>query len=254
MSAISSRAWAAAAPGQPRMARAANAEGLLPQRQLVLGAGVAAASLVGSAAPARHEEADAWQPPATPAEALEILYAGNHRFAAGRPSAARRDMQRVKEVADRQQPFAAVLGCADSRVPIEIVFDQGFGDLFVNRIAGNVATNENIGSIEFASLVLGIKVIYVLGHTACGAVTAALTGDEVPGQISGLFQHLRPAVRASGGDLDVAVRANVVNQAQTIAESSPVIARLIREKRVTIAGGVYDLQTSVVTPVEIPAA
>jgi hypothetical protein len=116
-------------------------------------------------------------------------------------------MARVKEVATRQAPFAAFLGCADSRVPIEIVFDQGFRDLCVTRIAGNVATNENIGSLEFGTSVLEAKVPYFPGHTSCGEVIQALKGDEVPGQISGLLQHLRPAVEQSRGNLTIAVQS-----------------------------------------------
>ena len=139
--------------------------------------------------------------PATPEEALKVLYSGNSRFASGK-SEANRDMTRVRVVAREQKPFAAFLGCADSRVPIEIVFDQGFGDLFVTRIAGNVASSENIGSLEFGTQVLGAKVLYVLGHTECGAVNATMKGTDVPGQISGLFQYIRPAVKTSGGDLN----------------------------------------------------
>lgn len=185
-----------------------------------------------------------------PAEALKKLYEGNQRFAAGKPLAENRDMDRVRALAAGQKPFAAFLGCADSRVPIEIVFDQGFGDVFVTRIAGNVACSENIGSLEFGTRILGARVLYVLGHTECGAVQATLKGDEVPGQISGLFQYIRPAVRQAP-NLTAAVHQNVRNQALLLAESSPVIGKLIREKELIIAGGVYDLKTGIVTPVEL---
>ena len=187
----------------------------------------------------------------SPDELLARLYRGNHRFVTEKPMAAHRDLKRVKTIATRQNPFAAFLGCADSRVPIEIVFDQGFGDLFVTRIAGNIASSENVGSLEFGTQILGARVLYVLGHTNCGAVTAAMKGDEVPGQISGLFQYIRPAVKSSRGNLDTAVRDNVRNQAIVLAESSPVISKLIRRKELLVAGGVYDLQTGLVTPVEI---
>jgi carbonic anhydrase len=186
-----------------------------------------------------------------PDEVLELLAAGNRRFVAGQPLAPNRGFERLRETATRQAPIAAFLGCADSRVPIEIVFDQGFGDLFVTRVAGNVATPEIIGSVEFGTAELGAKVLYVLGHTACGAVTAAVARTEVPGQISSLFQHLRPAVRAAGDDVARAVRENVRYQANLIAESSPVIARLIAAGRLKVAGGVYDLATGRVTPVEV---
>ena len=189
---------------------------------------------------------------ASPADVLAYLYAGNERFAKGEPLAKHRNIERVRAVAKEQKPFAAFLGCADSRVPIEIVFDQGFGDLFVTRIAGNIASSENVGSLEFGTLVLGAKVLFVLGHSNCGAVTATIKADEVPGQISGLFQHIRPAAKEAKGDLAKAVEVNVRNQATTLAESSPVIAKLVREKKLVIAGGVYDLSTGKVARVELP--
>lgn len=108
----------------------------------------------------------------------------------------------------------------------------------------------HIGSLEFGTRVLGARVLYVLGHTECGAVHATMKGDEVPGQISGLFQYIRPAVRQAP-DLAAAVNQNVRNQALLLAESSPVIGRLLRQGELIIAGGVYDLKTGVVTPVEI---
>lgn len=188
----------------------------------------------------------------SPADVLAYLYAGNERFAKGEPMAKHRNIERVRAVAKEQRPFAAFLGCADSRVPIEIVFDQGFGDLFVTRIAGNIASSENVGSLEFGTLVLGAKVLFVLGHSNCGAVAATIKADEVPGQISGLFQHIRPAAKEAKGDLAIAVEVNVRNQATTLAESSPVIAKLVREKKLVIAGGVYDLSTGKVAPVELP--
>jgi carbonic anhydrase len=185
----------------------------------------------------------------TPDQVLNLLYEGNQRFAQGRPMAPNRDLARLKEIAPRQRPVAAFLGCADSRVPIEIIFDQGFGDVFVTRIAGNIATPEDIGSLEFGTKVLGAKVLYILGHTNCGAVTAAMKGEAVPGQISALFSYLRPAVKASGGDVELAIRANVRHQAATLAESSPVIAGLIKSGELKVAGGVYDLASGRVHPI-----
>ena len=189
--------------------------------------------------------------PQTAEEAMKLLIDGNRRFAEGHSLSSNRDMTRVREVANGQKPFAAFLGCADSRVPIEIVFDQGFGDLFVTRIAGNVASSENIGSLEFGTKILGAKVLYVLGHTSCGAVSATMKGDEVPGQISGLFQHIRPAVKAAGGDLNRAISENVRNQAILLAEASPTISKLVQRKELIVAGGVYDLSTGLVTPVDV---
>lgn len=187
----------------------------------------------------------------SPKEALDFLGAGNARFATGRSAAPNRDIERLRQVAPQQTPFAAFLGCADSRVPIEIVFDQGFGDLFVTRIAGNVAATENIASLEFATQVLGVKVLYVLGHTSCGAVAAAAKAEPVPGQISALFQHIRPAVRAAHGDVAAAIRENVKFQAQTLVEASTVISSLVSSGKVVVAGGIFDLESGRVEPVDL---
>ena len=216
-------------------------------------AGVAASGVVAArsswAAASGLERAPATD--MSPLEALDFLREGNTRFVAGRSAAPNRDIERLREVAPRQTPFAAFLGCADSRVPIEIVFDQGFGDLFVTRIAGNVAATENIASLEFATEVLGVKVVYVLGHTSCGAVAAAAKAAPVPGQISALFQHIRPAVRAAKGDVAAAIRENVRLQAQTLVEGSTVISSLVSSGKVTVAGGVFDLQTGRVEDVDL---
>ena len=171
----------------------------------------------------------------------------------GKITAPHRNMARLKEVAAGQKPFAAVLGCADSRVPVEIVFDQGFGDVFVTRIAGNVADPAIIGSLEFGTEVLGAQVLYVLGHSKCGAVSATLKGDAVPGQISTLYQHIRRAAKESHGDLDLAIRRNVEIQAEILSEASPVIARRIADGQLIIAGGVYDLESGKVKPIELAA-
>lgn len=232
---------------------------LLTRRSLLLKGTVASACWVAglSAQYSAHsimaEEQQNAAKPSTPAEWLEQLYVGNRRFAAGK-SKANRDLNRVREVAHQQKPFAAFLGCADSRVPIEIVFDQGFGDLFVTRIAGNVASSENIGSLEFGTQILGAKVLYVLGHTECGAVTATMKGTDVPGQISGLFQYIRPAVKAAGGDLYKAICENVRNQAILLAEASPVISKMVQRKELIVAGGIYDLATGIVTAVDLPVS
>jgi len=188
-------------------------------------------------------------PDLTPDQALALLYEGNQRFVEGKIEAPHRNMERLREVVPKQTPFAAVLGCADSRVPVEIVFDQGFGDLFVARVAGNVLDAAIIGSLEYGCLVLGAKVVLVLGHSNCGAVSAAIEGKAVPGQISTLYQHLEPAVRPANGDLAAATTNNVRIQADLLAGSSPVIGGLIKDGKVKVAGGVYDLGSGKVTPV-----
>ena len=147
---------------------------LLGQSMLTAACGVAGfTSLMAADDDSNSQSAS--KAPETPEEAMKLLIDGNRRFAEGKTISSNRDMSRVREVANGQKPFAAFLGCADSRVPIEIVFDQGFGDLFVTRIAGNVASSENIGSLEFGTKIPGAKVLYVLGHTRCGAVSAAVS-------------------------------------------------------------------------------
>ena len=117
---------------------------------------------------------------------------------------------------DKQEPFAGVLSCADSRVPVELVFDQTIGQIFVARVAGNIVSPEIIGSLEYGVAVLGLKVLVVLGHTACGAVKAAIKGDSVPGQISVLYQRLQTAVSKAGGDVNKASELNAVVQADLL--------------------------------------
>lgn len=211
-----------------------------------LAAGVFTRPLAAESAPSRPLE-----PYADPQAALAALYQGNARFVQGEVMAPNRNMSRLKEVAAGQKPFAAFLGCADSRVPIEIVFDQGFGDIFVTRIAGNVADPAIIGSLEFGTEVLGAQVLYVLGHTRCGAVSATMAGNDVPGQISTLYQHIRRAAKESGGDVNTAIARNVEIQAEILKEASPVIARRVKAGSLIIAGGVYDLDTGKVTPVTV---
>ena len=228
------------------------------RRDLLKSAATTAAAVAGAAtvlgAPrslfAAEAEARHFPEVQTPDEAIARLVEGNRRFVAGNVQAPNRNMARLKEVAAGQRPFAAFLGCADSRVPIEIVFDQGFGDLFVTHIAGNVADSAIIGSLEFGTLVLGAKVLCVLGHSKCGAVDATIRSQEVPGQISTLYQHIRRAAKESKGDLNVAIKRNVEVQVEILKEASPVLAKLMREGKLKVVGGVYDLDSGVVTMVE----
>ncbi len=135
----------------------------------------------------------------TPDAALQQLVDGNNRFVERKRQNPHQTPARLIEVAQGQRPFAAILGCSDSRVPTEVIFDQGFGDLFVVRVAGNIATTEEIASQEFGTLVLGAKVLLVLGHSRCGAVQAAIKGGDFPGLIESLVQSIRPAVDSSEG-------------------------------------------------------
>ena len=213
-----------------------------------LGAGAALAPAALHAAPAGFYDLDRVDT-STPQGALAELTAGNARFVGGQVMAPHRNLARLKEVSASQKPFAAFLGCADSRVPIEIVFDQGFGDVFPVRVAGNIVTPEVTGSLEFGTAVLGAKVLFVLGHSGCGAVAATIKGDAVPGQISTLYQHIAPAVDVAGNDLPAAVAANVRVQAGLLRRS-PVIAGLVREGKLLVVGGVYDLATGRVVMVD----
>jgi carbonic anhydrase len=186
----------------------------------------------------------------TPEQALQRLIEGNQRFVNGKRENPRQNMARLAEIAKTQKPFAAMLSCADSRVPSEIIFDQGFGDLFVCRVAGNIATVEEIGSLEFGTLVLGAKVIMVMGHERCGAVDATIKGAQVPGQIASLLDAIKPALKKSenqtGDQLENATKANVLFQIERL-KASPVISQLIQEGKLKIAGGYYDLDTGAVT-------
>ncbi|NEO32968.1 MAG: carbonic anhydrase [Symploca sp. SIO3C6] len=186
----------------------------------------------------------------SPDQALEKLMAGNRRFIERKRQNPNQDTARLTEVAKGQAPFASILSCADSRVPPEIVFDQGLGDLFVVRDAGNVATPEEIGSLEFGTLILGSKVLMVLGHEECGAVKAAVAGAPVPGQISSILFAITPAIAHSEGEagnrVDNAVKANVLLQMERL-EKSTVISGLIEEKKLKLVGGRYDLNTGEVT-------
>jgi carbonic anhydrase len=130
----------------------------------------------------------------TPDEALKRLVEGNDRFAQQKRINPNQAKERLIEVSESQAPFAAILGCADSRVPAEIVFDQGLGDLFVCRVAGNIATSEEIGSLEYGTTILGAKVLMVLGHKRCGAVKATIEGGRFPGQIGSLIDDIKVGV------------------------------------------------------------
>ena len=182
----------------------------------------------------------------TPDEALEKLVAGNDRFVNQKRTKRNQDQNRLTEVAQGQEPFAAILGCADSRVPAEIVFDQGLGDLFVCRVAGNIATPEEIGSLEFGTLVLGAKVLIVMGHERCGAVKAAIKGGELPGQIGSLIKSIDIGTVTPKSDdltsLEKAAKANVSHQVEVL-KKSPVLSDLIAKGQLKIVGSYYDLDT-----------
>lgn len=140
-----------------------------------------------------------------------------------------------------------MLSCADSRVPVELIFDQSIGHVFVTRVAGNLASPEIIGSLEYGAAVLGTRAIMVMGHGACGAVKAAIDAKPVPGQISTLYRHIRPAVDRAGGDLTKTVKANARIQAALLRESSPAIVEMVKQGRLTVIASYYDLASGQVT-------
>jgi carbonic anhydrase len=178
----------------------------------------------------------------TPESAVRELRAGNQRFASNRLTSPQADLRQLRaSTVDRQEPFAAVLSCADSRVPVELVFDQSIGQLFVVRVAGNIVTPEIVASLEYAVAALGVSAILVLGHSHCGALKAAMKTDTTPGQISSLYPYLRPAVEKGAGDVEKAVVANAALQAALLRTSSTVIAKAITEQKLTVVSGVYDL-------------
>jgi carbonic anhydrase len=183
----------------------------------------------------------------SPDAALAELIDGNKRFTSGRFTRNDQDVAILKQkTVDKQEPFAAVLSCADSRVPVELIFDQSIGHIFVARVAGNIVTPEIMGSLEYGAAVLGTKVILVMGHSGCGAVKATIQGKEVPGQISTLFPHIQPAVDQAGQSLEAATKTNAKLQATLLRESSTVIAGLVKEGRVKVVPGYYDLATGAV--------
>ncbi len=180
--------------------------------------------------------------------------AGNARFAAGQALAPRRRPEDYRAVAERQNPMAVVVGCADSRVPPELVFDMGVGDLFVVRVAGNVVTSAGAavkGSIEYAVAELNVPMVFVLGHSRCGAVKSAVQHiakrDSLPGAIDELVELIKPAVarieQMPGDKLRNAIRANVQMGIDRLMGLEPILAPRVRDGRVKIGGGVYDLRS-----------
>jgi carbonic anhydrase len=216
-----------------------------------LGAVAAAASFSGPALaqPTRAAE--------TPDAALKLLADGNARYVANQMN--EKDFSAGRAARTRgQAPFAAILGCADSRVAPELAFDQAPGDLFVVRVAGNFVTTEGLGSLEFGAAVLGTKVIMVLGHTSCGAVNATVDalqkGNNLPGHIADLVRAMKPSIepvlKQPGADLyQRAAVANVQANVRRLTEAKPILADMVSAGKLKVVGGVYDLATGKVSMV-----
>lgn len=224
-----------------------------PRRRLLLGAaGLAAFGATGWA-----ETANAEVPSNDIGgeEALKRLLAGNARYAANKPNMRDFSAGRAARV-KTQKPIAAILSCSDSRVAPELAFDQNPGDVFIVRVAGNFVNDDGLASFEFAAKVLNAPLILVLGHNNCGAVDAAIKvlkeNAELPGHLPQLVNAIKPAVdRASKGDpknlLTASIAENVRQAVQRLQTAQPVLQGMVQEKKLMVAGGVYDLATGKVT-------
>jgi carbonic anhydrase len=188
----------------------------------------------------------------TPEEALDVLKKGNERFV-NNLKAHRNLLEQVNETSDSQHPFAAILSCMDSRTSAELIFDQGLGDILSIRIAGNILNEDILGSLEFATQIAGSKIILVLGHTKCGAITAACNKVSA-GNISVLLDKIRPAIESEketlkqrdGDNPDFVLNVTRINVHMTIEKilrQSSIISELLKSKRIMIVGGIYDVDT-----------
>jgi carbonic anhydrase len=232
-------------------------------------------SQFGRAADPAHPD----QPIISPAEAISRLKEGNGRFTAGNLQhphvsvdernyiaansyenagtislgmTSEQAAKRRAELAKSQHPFAIILSCSDSRVPPEIVFDEGLGDLFIVRVAGNVLNDEGLGSIEYGVDILGARLIVVLGHQSCGAVDAAMktvaAKGKAPGHIQSLVTAIKPVVDSTPkGDLDTTIKANVKHVVDALRSSTPILKAKVDSGEIQVIGGYYSLDTGAVT-------
>jgi carbonic anhydrase len=217
----------------------------------LLGATIATSGIGASALAAGVDSAAiVADPPPAPDDALKQLLDGNQRFVQHKPKYPHQSAKRLQEVALSQHPFATVLSCADSRVPVELLFDAGVGDLFDIRVAGNIVTPEVLGSLEYAAALLGTSLIMVLGHERCGAVTAAVKNEPLPGSIGSLVKAIKPAVGRVKGEtsdfVDQVVVENVRYQIERMQKKSPLLTQLVTDGKLKIVGGRYDLDTGTV--------
>lgn len=189
-----------------------------------------------------------------PGEALRRLKAGNERFAADKATHERQQADRRTEVAKGQKPFAIVVCCSDSRVPPDIVFDQGLGDLFVVRTAGNVVDDVGLGSIEYAAEHFGTRLVVVMGHTECGAVSAAVAGGAVHGHVRAVVKAIEPAVEKvkgqPGDQVENAVLENVRLTVKRLQSAGPVLRDRVAAGTLKVVGACYDLKSGLVKPVK----
>ena len=203
---------------------------------------------LGHAADPVHSD----QPMISAAEAISKLKEGNGRYVSGNLQHPGQTTERRTELAKSQHPFAVIVSCSDSRVPPEIVFDQGLGDLFIFRVAGNVIDDHGLGSIEYAVDHLNVGLIVVLGHQSCGAVQAAketiAAKGKAPGHIESLVKAIKPAVEATAkDDLDTTIKANVKHVVQALRSSPPILKPKVDSGEVGVVGATYSLDTGAVT-------
>ncbi|MBX3721299.1 MAG: hypothetical protein KF713_05610 [Turneriella sp.] len=192
----------------------------------------------------------------TPAAALDVLMRGNQRFVQNLKTN-RNLLAQVNETSDGQHPFAVILSCMDSRTSVELIFDQGLGDIFSIRIAGNVLNDDIIGSIEFATKLVGTKIVLVLGHTRCGAITGACNNVEL-GKLTGLLHKIRPAIERevatksdrTGGNPEFVqnvVELNVKLAMEDLQKQSSIVNQMAASGEIQVVGGVYDIESGLVS-------
>ena len=183
-------------------------------------------------------------------EAIDTLMAGNRRYVFARQTHPNQMPERRAELMDGQHPFAVILGCADSRVPPEVIFDQGLGDLFVVRVAGNIIDDVVLGSIEYAASHLHTPLIMVLGHSQCGAIGATVSGGDLEGHIPSLAEAIQPALDGlqsqTGNLVDNTAKANAKRVSEKLKQSAPVLSDLVKENHLKIVASFYDLDTGLV--------
>ena len=186
-----------------------------------------------------------------PFVALKKLLGGNKRFLENKSVRPRQDFESLRQLESSQSPFAIIVGCSDSRVPNEIIFDQGLGDLFIIRTAGQVSSAASYGSMEFAATALRSRLLVVLGHTECGAVAAAVKRPKnVPGHIVTLINEIKPSAKKcegrKGDHVENTVRQNVIDQVENLRGLEPTLSELYQSGQLLIVGAIYDINTGVV--------
>jgi len=233
-----------------QMCRQDSIQKLGPSRRSLLGAAAATMGLLlAGAADAKEKAAPKPQNLLTPDASLKRLLKGNSRYVEG--VAVRHDFRHEREaLAGGQNPYAAILSCADSRIAPEYAFDSGRGDLFVCRVAGNFANPESIASLEYAVAELGTPLIFVLGHDKCGAIDATIKslkdGTTLPGHLPSLVEALAPSVKAvsqQGGDtLANAIRQNVIDNVAKLRGAGPILSAAVEQGKLKVVGGIYRLR------------